>query len=202
MSRFNPQRSDFSSTSFLKTLALRGLQPDHRTNRSKSLTNITDMACLSCFPDLPSPSGFQPDSNEYRCYLHKLPHIVFQLIGCPQEASCCMACDDVASFELYQCTKCNLTLCGVCVYVITDRLVRGDLRRLIEHVARWKVGYSRAFLEREKAEAAKEWEAFGKKQAEAESKILQVDMDRMFAQMVEGFATQGKGNPGRGLKSG
>lgn len=86
--------------------------------------------------------------------------------------------------------------------MITDRLVRGDLRRLIEHVARWKVGYSQAFLEREKAEVAKDWEAFGKKQAEAESKIVQMDMDRMFAQMVEGFATQGKSNPGRFLKNG
>lgn len=197
MSRFKPQGSDSPSTSFLKALALRGLQPDHRTNCPKSLTNRTDMACLTCFPDLPPPSDCQPDSNEYRCYLHKLPHIVFQLIGSPQETSCCMACDDIVPFELYQCTKCNLTLCGVCVYVITDRLVRGDLRRLIEHVARWKVGYSQAFLEREKAEAVKEWEAFGKRQAEAESKILQVDMDRMFAQMVKGFATQGKRNPGK-----
>lgn len=195
MSRFGPRGSDSFTSSFLKTLALRGLQPDHRTNCSKSLRDTTDMASLTCFPDLPPPSGCQHDSNEYRCYLHKLPHIVFQPIGSQQAiTSCCMACDDIVPLELYQCTKCNLTLCGVCVYVITDRLVRGDLRRLIEHVARWKVGYSRAFLEREKAEAVKEWETSGREKAEAESKILQVDMDRMFAQMMEGFAKHGKRN--------
>lgn len=190
MNRFNPLGPDSITSSFLKTLTLRGLQPDHRTSSSKLLKNTTDMA--NCFPDPPLPGTFQPDSNAYRCYLHRLPHVNFTLINDPPAALCCIACDDTVPIELHQCTKCGLTLCGVCVYVITDGLIRGDLRRLIEHVARWKVGYSREFLEREKVEAAKEWEAYGKMKAEAESRQAQVYMDRLFARMMENFTAEGE----------
>lgn len=190
MNRFKPQESDSINSNFLKTLALRGLQPDHRANSSKFRTNTTDMA--THFPGPSQPDHCQPDSDAYRCYLHKLPHVDFTLINDPPATLCCIACDDTAPIELHQCTKCGLTLCGVCVYVITDRLIRGDLRRLIEHVARWKVGYSLAFLEREKAEAAREWEEYGKIKAEAESRRVQEYMDCLFEKMMENFTVEGK----------
>lgn len=196
MHRFKAQGLDSSTSSFIKSLALRGLQPDHRADSSKSRINTTNMESFTCFPGLPQPSDCQPDSDRYRCYLHKLPHIVFSLIDNPSTTSCCMACDDTGPFELHQCTKCGLRLCGLCVYMITDGLIRGDLRRLIEHVARWKVGYSRMFLERERAETARDWKTHGKLKAEAETETemrwMQKDIDRLFEKIVESFTSEGE----------
>jgi len=53
---------------------------------------------------------------------------------------------------LNQCTKCDLQLCSACAFILVHGNCRGNLKRLIAQVARWKLGYSVEFLEREAEE--------------------------------------------------
>lgn len=105
-----------------------------------------------------------------------------------------MVCDDTNPFELYACVHCGLQLCGVCQFLITDPLIRGDLKRLIQHIARWKLGYSDAFLEREEAERINERqkrEMIAKQEIE-DGEIIQRDIDKLFERMIDAFKAENR----------
>ena len=88
----------------------------------------------------------------YKRYLHKLPHSVFFIVKNHSESAACMACDERPCMALNQCTKCGLQLCSACAFILVHGNCRGNLKRLIAQVARWKLGYSVEFLEREAEE--------------------------------------------------
>ncbi|RPB02559.1 hypothetical protein L873DRAFT_1841707 [Choiromyces venosus 120613-1] len=88
----------------------------------------------------------------YKRYLHKLPHSVFFIVKNHPESAVCMACDETPCTVLNQCTKCSLQLCSACAFILVHGNCRGNLKRLIAQVARWKLGYSVEFLEREAEE--------------------------------------------------
>ena len=101
--------------------------------------------------DLLAASWPAVTSSTYRNFLHNMPHTVFH----PRrrtDSVPCMACS-VSPCAL-ACTRCELELCESCAAYMRARLVNGNLARLISLVARWKLGYSQAFLEREHSEAA------------------------------------------------
>lgn len=175
-----------STPSFVSKLASRGLQPDRRA--------LLDAINMASHTNPPSGShDSQLNANVYKAYLHKLPHLAFCLIENPSSSSFCMACDDTTPLELHGCEKCGLTLCGMCQYLITDHLIRGDLRRLIQHVARWKLGYSQVFLEREKAENIDDWNRYGERmKEEVEGGKTQEDIDRLFEKVMQSFTAGGE----------
>ncbi|PWW74518.1 hypothetical protein C7212DRAFT_345897 [Tuber magnatum] len=88
----------------------------------------------------------------YKRYLHKLPHSAFFVVKNHSESAACMACDETPCMALNQCTKCDLQLCSACAFILVHGNCRGNLKRLIAQVARWKLGYSAEFLEREAQE--------------------------------------------------
>ncbi|CUS15331.1 unnamed protein product [Tuber aestivum] len=88
----------------------------------------------------------------YKRYLHKLPHSAFFVVKNHSESAACMACDEAPCMALNQCTKCDLQLCSACAFILVHGNCRGNLKRLIAQVARWKLGYSVEFLEREARE--------------------------------------------------
>ncbi|KAG0634589.1 hypothetical protein HOY80DRAFT_985722 [Tuber brumale] len=88
----------------------------------------------------------------YKRYLHKLPHSAFFVVKNHSESAACMACDETPCMALNQCTKCDLQICSACVFILVRGNCRGNLKRLIAQVARWKLGYSVEFLEREAEE--------------------------------------------------
>ncbi|KAH0612326.1 uncharacterized protein H6S33_010378 [Morchella sextelata] len=108
---------------------------------------------------LPAPAAhtpkLTPTSHLYKNYLHKLPHTHFTEHAAP---GTCLACDITTASTHYTCDGCGLALCSICHYLITEDAIRGSLRLLIQHAARWKFGYSADFLERERGEAEREKE--------------------------------------------
>ena len=91
-----------------------------------------------------------PLAHPYRRFMHKHSHTVFTSSTPPTPLAC--ICCDVAYEEIFQCASCDLKLCVICKDTITTNLIRGDLRRLVAHSARWKLGYSTKLLEREQRE--------------------------------------------------
>ncbi|KAI5852091.1 hypothetical protein BZA05DRAFT_451975 [Tricharina praecox] len=92
--------------------------------------------------------AYQHLNSPHRQYLHKRPHTYFLPA---LSLSLCLACDRY--FTTHVCASCALKLCSRCAELITSRLMRGSLARLVAAVARHKLGYAEEFLERESYEA-------------------------------------------------
>ncbi|KAI5841572.1 hypothetical protein DFP73DRAFT_586421 [Morchella snyderi] len=141
---------------------------------------------------LPAPAAYTPKptptSHLYRNYLHKLPHMRFTEHDAP---GTCLACDVTTASTHYTCNSCGLALCSICHYLITEDAIRGSLRLLIQHVARWKFGYSAGFLEREREEAEREKERLEARlervleEDDSEGGGVLVDMGEGVREMVE-----------------
>ncbi|KAH8145318.1 uncharacterized protein LAJ45_10598 [Morchella importuna] len=130
-----------------------------------------------------------PTSHLYKDYLHKLPHTHFTEHAAP---GTCLACDVTTAVTHYTCDSCGLALCSVCHYLITEDAIRGSLRLLIQHAARWKFGYSAGFLERERAEKEAEWER-ERVEAEREKERVKEREKERLARVVEEEDEEGGG---------
>ena len=88
-------------------------------------------------------------NSPHRQFLHRQPHLRFD--PSPSEAPDACLCGGGGA-TTHECATCALRLCDECVVLITSRLMRGSLARLVATVARHKLGYSARFLEREQRE--------------------------------------------------
>ncbi|KAA8911849.1 hypothetical protein FN846DRAFT_904050 [Sphaerosporella brunnea] len=106
------------------------------------LSNGTSASQRSSKTEAQSGSKINTLNLPYRDYLHKLPHTQYTRMA---SGGVCIACDGPAA--RYKCSRCTLLLCRGCKDIMPR--VGGDMLRLISRVARWKLGYSKKYLQEE-----------------------------------------------------